>query len=100
MKRKLLEYLCCPDCAGQLELTEVLATEANEIIQGRLGCITCKSVFPIVRGVPRFVSRDLLEADKAATAASPINHARILTLLPGAQQPASVGGLLRYGSLQ
>ena len=70
MKRKLLEYLCCPDCAGQLELTEVLATEANEIIQGRLGCITCKSVFPIVRGVPRFVSRDLLEADKAATAAS------------------------------
>jgi SAM-dependent methyltransferase len=70
MKRKLLEYLNCPACAAQLELTEVVATEADEIMQGRLACIACKSVFPIVRGVPRFVSSELLEADKAATAES------------------------------
>jgi SAM-dependent methyltransferase len=70
MKRKLLEYLSCPACAAQLELTEVVATEADEIMQGRLACIACKSIFPIVRGVPRFVSSELLEADKAATAES------------------------------
>jgi len=70
MKRKLLDYLCCPACAVRLELTEVVVTEAEEIMQGRLGCAGCKSDFPIVRGVPRFVSSELLEADKAATAES------------------------------
>src|SRR6476620_3271186 len=70
MKRKLLDYLCCPSCAERLELTEVVVTEAEEIMQGRLGCAGCKSDFPIVRGVPRFVSSELLEADKAATAES------------------------------
>ncbi len=69
MKRKLLDYLICPLCAAHLELTEVSLTEGLEIMQGRLSCISCKSVFPIVRGVPRFVSARL-EADKAATAES------------------------------
>ena len=70
MKRKLLDYLRCPVCAAQLDLTEVGALEGEEIMQGRLGCTACKDVFPIVRGVPRFVSSDQLEADKAATAES------------------------------
>src|SRR6266550_1677001 len=70
MKRKLLDYLNCPDCAAQLELTDVVVTEGQEIMQGRLTCIACKSAFPIVRGVPRFVSSEQLEADKAATAES------------------------------
>jgi SAM-dependent methyltransferase len=70
MKRKLLDYLRCPVCAAQLDLTEVGALEGEEIMQGRLGCTACKAVFPIVRGVPRFVSSDQLEADKAATAES------------------------------
>src|SRR6266550_8204068 len=70
MKRKLLDYLNCPDCAAQLELTDVVVTEGQEIMQGRLACLACKTAFPIVRGVPRFVSSERLEADKAATAAS------------------------------
>src|ERR1700682_1984370 len=70
MKAKLLDYLICPACAAQLELTEVTVTEGQEIMQGRLTCITCKSAFPITRGVPRFVSSERLEADKAATAES------------------------------
>jgi SAM-dependent methyltransferase len=70
MKRKLLEYLRCPACAAQLELTEVVVIEAEEIMQGLLACAGCKSAFPIVRGVPRFISSGLLEADKAATAES------------------------------
>jgi SAM-dependent methyltransferase len=70
MKRKLLDYLDCPSCYAQLELTEVVVTEGQEIMQGQLACMACKAVFPIVRGVPRFVSSERLEADKAATAAS------------------------------
>jgi SAM-dependent methyltransferase len=70
MKRKLLEFLNCPSCVAQLELVEVLVTEGQEIMQGRLACIACKSSFQILRGVPRFVSSERLEADKAATAES------------------------------
>lgn len=70
MKRKLLDYLYCPACAVQLELTEVVVIEGEEIMQGRLGCSACKAAFPILRGVPRFVSDDTLAADKAATAES------------------------------
>lgn len=70
MKRRLLDYLCCPACEVQLDLTEVAVIEGEEIMQGRLVCADCKSVFPIIRGVPRFVSSDPLEADKAATAES------------------------------
>jgi SAM-dependent methyltransferase len=70
MKRKLLDYLNCPSCAAQLELTEVVEIEEQEIMQGRLACIACKSVFTILRGVPRFVLSNRLEADKAATAES------------------------------
>lgn len=70
MKRKLLDYLICPSCPAQLELTEVLGTEGEEIMQGRLGCTPCKLSFQILRGVPRFVSSERLEADKAATAES------------------------------
>jgi SAM-dependent methyltransferase len=70
MKRKLLDYLNCPSCSAQLDLSEVVVSEGQEVMQGRLACIACKSVFPIVRGVPRFVRNELLEADKAATAES------------------------------
>jgi SAM-dependent methyltransferase len=70
MKRKLLDYLCCPACAARLDLNEIVVVEGEEIMQGQLECAACKSVFPIVRGVPRFVSSEMLEADKAATAES------------------------------
>ncbi|MFN2498477.1 MAG: class I SAM-dependent methyltransferase [Pyrinomonadaceae bacterium] len=39
-------------------------------MQGRLACTACKTSFQILRGVPRFVSSERLEADKAATAES------------------------------
>lgn len=70
MKRKLLDYLICPFCDAQLELTEVVRTEEEEIMQGRLACTACKTSFQILRGVPRFLSSERLEADKAATAES------------------------------
>ncbi len=70
MKRKLLDYLCCPTCEAQLDLTEVVVIEGEEIMEARLVCTGCKLVFPIVRGVPRFVSNEMLAADKAATAES------------------------------
>jgi len=68
MKLKLLEYLRCPSCAGAISLSLVARTEAAEIMDGRLTCESCQSIFPIVRGIPRFGMPETLDAEKAATA--------------------------------
>ncbi len=67
MKRKLLDYLRCPSCAGAI-LLSVASTEDTEIMEGQLACDSCQSKFPIVRGIPRFGTPERLDAEKAATA--------------------------------
>jgi SAM-dependent methyltransferase len=67
MKRKLLDYLRCPSCAGAL-LLSVASTEEAEIMEGQLACDSCQSKFPIVRGIPSFGTPEKLDAEKAATA--------------------------------
>jgi SAM-dependent methyltransferase len=68
MKRKLLDYLRCPSCAGAILLSSVASTEEAEIIEGQLACDSCQNTFPIVRGIPRFGTLEKLDAEKAATA--------------------------------
>lgn len=68
MKRKLLDYLKCPSCAGAILLDSEVETEDAEIIEGQLLCDSCARRFPIVRGIPRFATRTELAPDKAATA--------------------------------
>lgn len=68
MKRKLLDYLRCPSCAGAFLLSSVLGEEDAEIIEGRLACNSCERTFPITRGIPRFAAPEKLEPNKAATA--------------------------------
>ncbi len=53
MKRTLLEFLVCPSCSADFNLSET-QTEANEILTGELSC-RCTSSVPIRRGVPRFI---------------------------------------------
>ena len=47
-----LEFLRCPYCGGRLELVESLyhRREADEILDGVLGCHCC--IFPVVDGIP------------------------------------------------
>ena len=68
MKRKLLDYLSCPSCAGSIVLASTTLSEDTEIIEGQLACQACARSFPILRGVPRFAMPEKVEADKAATA--------------------------------
>ena len=68
MKRKLLDYLSCPSCAGAILLRSVDSSENAEIMEGELACGSCARSFLIVRGVPRFALPEKVEADKAATA--------------------------------
>lgn len=70
MKEKLLQYLACPTCAGEIRLHETGVRDGEEILEGRLTCSDCSQAFPIVRGVPRFADLENVEAEKAAIARS------------------------------
>lgn len=70
MKERLLQYLACPACGGQIELLSVTTSEGHELIEGELVCASCRKRFPLLRGIPRFAELNQIEADKAATAAS------------------------------
>lgn len=69
MKKKLMQYLACPSCGGELQLSEA-ESEGIEILEGELNCASCAVRYPIVRGVPRFANLNEIEEDKAATASS------------------------------
>jgi SAM-dependent methyltransferase len=68
MKQRLLEYLACPSCGGEIRLLSVARSEGLEILEGDLDCALCARHYPVVRGVPRFADLSAVEADKAATA--------------------------------
>ncbi len=70
MRARLLQYLACPSCDGEIRLVETHRSEGAEILEGTLSCAGCAQWFHIVRGVPRFADLDRLEAEKAATASS------------------------------
>ena len=57
MKASALEVLRCPNCRGALETTAE-QQDGAEIVRGQLVCTKCRAAFPILRGVPRFVSSD------------------------------------------
>jgi uncharacterized protein YbaR (Trm112 family) len=57
MKRRFLSILVCPACKKTLDL-EVGSEDGGEILEGTLSCRSCRSRFPIRKGVPRFVQMD------------------------------------------
>lgn len=54
MKPRLVEMLSCPECHGTLACESEEISD-QEILSGRLTCSGCEAVYPIVRGIPRFV---------------------------------------------
>ncbi len=72
MKERLLQYLACPVCEGELRLASVAARDETrgwaEILEGELACAGCARKFAVRRGVPRFADVNEIEREKAATA--------------------------------
>jgi SAM-dependent methyltransferase/uncharacterized protein YbaR (Trm112 family) len=59
LKISLLDYLICPGCRGALALQKFKFHE-DEIEEGVLSCSNCKSVYPIIKAIPRLLPPDLL----------------------------------------
>lgn len=57
MKTDVLPLLCCPHCKGDLTLRADVGHD-GAVQEGVLICTGCQTSFPIVRGIPRFVSHD------------------------------------------
>jgi 2-polyprenyl-3-methyl-5-hydroxy-6-metoxy-1,4-benzoquinol methylase len=57
MHPDVLDIIVCPDCAAASRFEVVVDDgDGRDIRTGRLVCPSCRRMFPIVRGIPRFVS--------------------------------------------
>ena len=54
MKEKYIEFLCCPSCKGNLNLTKKTIIQ-NRVEEGKLECIDCGNFYEITNSIPRFV---------------------------------------------
>jgi SAM-dependent methyltransferase len=68
MKEKLLDFLACPVCGGDILLSHAGKYEEREIIEGVLSCKKCLREYTVTRGVPRFADLSKIEQEKAETA--------------------------------
>jgi SAM-dependent methyltransferase len=68
MKKKLLDFLACPTCGGDILMPYASKYEGNEIIEALLSCRKCLREYKVERGVPRFVDISKIEEEKAQTA--------------------------------
>src|SRR5262245_5050586 len=62
MKLRLLDYLACPSCAGDLQLG-IAESDGDESMEGALRCERCQTAYRVRRGVPRF-AENIGETDK------------------------------------
>lgn len=58
MREAHLSYLACPECGEGLVVDRIEARKNDSIETGHLKCPSCNVLYPIVRGVPRFVPID------------------------------------------
>ena len=57
MRKDLFDYLCCPECRGELDLS-VDNEDDYGIESGKLSCTKCDGVYPVINHIPRFVPAD------------------------------------------
>jgi uncharacterized protein YbaR (Trm112 family) len=63
MKPRLLMYLVCPKCSGEL-VCAAESQQGEDIITGQLTCEQCGKIYPVVRGIPRMLLESPPEVKK------------------------------------
>lgn len=61
MKERLLNYLACPGCRGDLVMSDDPVREGEEIMEAELACAGCRQRYPVSGGIPRFVPSEMEE---------------------------------------
>ncbi len=69
MKRRVLQFLVCPRCRGELQLAVVSREREGEVETGQIHCRACGQRYPVIRGIPRLLP-DAIAQDKQRTAAA------------------------------
>lgn len=59
MKAKLLERLVCPGCYNGFKLKE-FTKHKEDIEAGVLRCEVCQNIYPVIRGIPRIIKKELI----------------------------------------
>lgn len=54
MHPRLQTLVCCTRCGGSLKL-DVGQSAGRHVVEGEFTCVGCAAVFPITRGIPRFL---------------------------------------------
>jgi len=67
MRARLVQYLACPDCGGELALRQA-ASEGDHVVEGALDCGGCRRQFAIARGVPRLLPSGIGALDEEVAA--------------------------------
>jgi uncharacterized protein YbaR (Trm112 family) len=70
MKEKLIDFLACPACQGELQCEcHQMASDLprQEIMEGKLSCQQCDKVYPITRGIPRLLLDQPIEKESKKT---------------------------------
>lgn len=68
MKERLLQFLACPTCGGDILLAYVSKYDDKEIVEADLSCKKCEREYKVIRGIPRFAALEKIDKDKADTA--------------------------------
>jgi SAM-dependent methyltransferase len=58
MRETDLQHLVCPHCHGELDISSIDRRNGAIIEAAQLACSTCRTLYPVVRAIPRFVTRD------------------------------------------
>lgn len=59
MKRRLMEFLGCPECADAPLDLDVFRSDGVEVVEGALYCRLCGRRYPVIAGVPRLLPDSL-----------------------------------------
>lgn len=74
MRARLLEFISCPDCGGELRVLSPIESDTGEITSGQLACAGCQSDWPIIKGIPRFIEGVRGEGDLRDVYADSFGH--------------------------
>jgi SAM-dependent methyltransferase len=74
MRPRLLEFIACRTCGSGFDLRIDAEDPDGEIMTGALACPKCKTDFPILRGVPRFIAGVRTEDDLRKVYADSFGH--------------------------